>query len=119
MNRFLAFLPMMTSIALSTALPGVGPLLAPLVVKGIQDAMSLPSNATGADKLNFASQLVKDGLAGANIVHPGLLDQSTTDDLIKNVIGSVYDSTKIIAQMHDTHASLVAALPPASQPPVQ
>jgi hypothetical protein len=79
--------------------------LAPLVAPAVIATEALLASKTGAEKLANATQLVKTGLADANVVHPGVVNTVVTDALIQDAISTVVDSANLI------HRSAVGQLP--------
>jgi len=92
--RWLSILKHIGPIIIAVAVPGIGPILAPIIVSAIAEAEKIPG-ASGAQKKAAALELVKAGAAGVNAASKGKVVINPTeaavvaDSAITTVIGAV------------------------------
>lgn len=68
--------------------------LVPFVVNGITEAEAM-SGASGKDKLAHAVAITKEGIAAANAVRPGTINENAAHQVIESGISAVVDSVNV------------------------
>lgn len=85
--------------AVLSVVPGVPPVVIPLIVHGITEAEALPG-ATGAEKKAHVLALVNDGLMTANATGKVVIP---TGDILASVSGGIDAAVTAVKAVKDSH----------------
>jgi hypothetical protein len=96
-KKFLAIAEGLASTIVPVLIPVGGPALSGLIVHGIESARHMKDD--GAGKAAHVIDFVRTGISGVNAVHPGLINEAVTDDMIGYAAKIIYDAAHAVEKV--------------------
>lgn len=100
-SQWLNLIKLIVPQVVAVAVPGAGPVLAGVIVHGIEVAEN--SNQPGHTKLDIAKEEISTVATGVNAVKPGTIDVHQLNDVVDAVISTSVDAANLVKNVPVKH----------------